>query len=581
MADRIYRWTKKLLRQQLAVIRGEKAPTILLTNATYLNSARRKWLSANIWIYEDRIVYVGELMPTNLVGTEIVDCQNDVVVPGYIEHHAHPFQLYNPHSFAKYASQKGTTTLINDNMMFFLSLEKKKALTLIETLDQTLPTSMYWWCRYDAQTELEEEEEVFSYSKMKAWLEHHLVVQGGELTSWPKVLGGDDSILHWMQETKRIGKPIEGHLPGASERTLAQMAILGVNCDHEAMTGKEAVMRLDMGYTTSLRYSSIRPDLPKIIEEMLELGIDDFSRCLFTTDGSTPAFYEQGIIDKMIAIAIEKGVPTVEAYHMASYNVAKHYNMDSKLGMIAPGRMAHLNILSHQENPVPHSVLAKGKWVRKYNAVVDEEETFPWGEYGVTSLQLDFDVTMDDFHFSMPLGIEMTNAVILKPYQIGLEDTMDALETSHDECYFVMLDKHGKWRINTIIKGFADSLGGFASSYSNTGDVILIGKKKQDMIIAFQQLKKQGGGIVIVEDGKVLSNLELPLLGCMSNASMDVVIQKQKEIVSILKEKGYKHEDPIYSILFFSSTHLPYIRITQKGIYDVFNKNVLFPSIMR
>ncbi|UOE94487.1 adenine deaminase C-terminal domain-containing protein [Alkalihalobacillus sp. LMS39] len=581
MADRIHRWTKKLLRQQLAVIRGEMAPTILLTNATYLNSARRKWLSANIWIYEDRIVYVGELMPTNLVGTEIVDCHNDVVVPGYIEHHAHPFQLYNPHSFAKYASQKGTTTLINDNMMFFLSLEKKKALTLIETLDQTLPTSMYWWCRYDAQTELEEEEEVFSYSKMKAWLEHHLVVQGGELTSWPKVLGGDDSILHWMQETKRLGKPIEGHLPGASERTLAQMAILGVNCDHEAMTGKEAVMRLDMGYTTSLRYSSIRPDLPKIIEEMLELGIDDFSRCLFTTDGSTPAFYEQGIIDKMIAIAIEKGVPTVEAYHMATYNVAKHYNIDSKLGMIAPGRMAHLNILSDKENPVPHSVLGKGKWVRKNHVVIDEEEKFPWHEYGIKPLQLDFDVTMDDFHFSMPLGIEMANAVILKPYQIGLEDTMDALETSHDECYFVMLDKQGKWRINTIIKGFADSLGGFASSYSNTGDVILIGKKKQDMITAFQQLKQQGGGIVIVEDGQVLSNLSLPLLGCMSNESMDVVIQKQKEIVSILKEKGYKHEDPIYSILFFSSTHLPYIRITQKGIYDVFNKNVLFPSIMR
>ncbi|MFV8828676.1 adenine deaminase [Alkalihalobacterium sp. APHAB7] len=580
MAERIYRWTKKLLRQQLAVIRGELAPTVVLKNATYLNSVRKKWLKAHIWIYEDRIVYVGDQMPTQYKGTSIIDCSDQYIVPGYIEPHAHPFQLYNPHSFAKYASTRGTTTLINDNLMFFLHLEKKKALTLIEELDE-LPTSMYWWCRYDAQTELDGEEECFSNSRMKAWLEHHLVVQGGELTSWPKVLAGDDSILHWMQETRRLRKPIEGHFPGASERTLTQMALLGVTSDHEAMTGEDAVMRLNLGYTTSLRHSSIRPDLPRLLKEMLELGVDDFTNCLLTTDGSTPTFYERGVIDHLIQIAIESGVPLVEAYNMASYNVAKYYNLDYKIGMIAPGRIAHLNFLSEKDNPVPTSVMAKGQWVVRDNAIVQNYESFPWDQYEMRPLQLDWDITEEDLHFSMPMGIELVNSVILKPFQITVEGTGENLSKEHNESFFVLLDRKGKWRINTIIKGFGNKVSGFASSFSNTGDIVVIGKNKKDMMFAFKQLKQQGGGIVLVEDGEVISAIPLSLTGIMSDQAMEEVIEQEKGLVRELKKRGYAYEDPIYSLLFFSSTHLPYIRVTQHGIYDVYNKKVLFPSIMR
>lgn len=580
MAQRAEIWSKKQIRKQLQVIRGEVSPTICLKNATYLNSVRKKWIEANIWIYEDRIIYVGKEMPLKIDSTEVIDCTDRFLVPGYIEHHAHPFQLYNPHTFAEYASVRGTTTLINDNLVWFLNMDKTKALTMLDDLN-TLPTSMFWWCRYDAQTELEEEEEVFSYSKMKAWLEHPLVIQGGELTSWTKVLQGDDSMLHWMQETKKLGKPIEGHLPGASEKTLVKMALLGVNCDHESMTGEEALMRLELGYTTSLRHSSIRPDLAKIVEELLELGLDDFSRVLMTTDGSTPSFYEQGIMDLCIAIVIEKGIPLEDAYAMATYNVARHYNLDDTLGMIAPGRLAHINILEKKEDPRPISVIAKGQWVKKDGVECYPVKRFPWENYGITPLELDFELTENDMHFSMPLGVEMINAVILKPYRISIDVTHSVIPPESDESFFIMVDRNGCWIINTVIKGFAKKLSGLASSYSNTGDIIIIGKNKQDMLEAFMQLKEQKGGIVLVEDQKVITSIKLDIYGVMSTKPMEEVIEEEKELINALKKRGYAFEDPIYSLLFFSSTHLPYIRITQKGIFDVKKKTVLFPSIMR
>jgi adenine deaminase len=55
----------------------------------------------------------------------------------------------------------------------------------------------------------------------------------------------------------------------------------------------------------------------------------------------------------------------------------------------------------------------------------------------------------------------------------------------------------------------------------------------------------------------------------------------EKRLLEELRIRGYSFSDPIYSLLFFSSTHLPYIRITQRGMFDVMNKTVLFPSIMR
>ncbi|MEH7114905.1 adenine deaminase C-terminal domain-containing protein [Neobacillus niacini] len=580
MLEQRYRWKNKHLRMHVSVLDGKTSPTLLLKNALYLNQTFRQWMRANIWIYEDRIVYVGENLPLQLENCEIIDCTNEILVPGYIEPHAHPFQLYNPHFLAAYASQFGTTTLINDNMSLVMHLKKKDAFSLLKDL-RSIPTTMFWWCRFDSQTEILNEEDVFSHSNIKSWLEHDAVLQGGELTGWPKLLDGDDMMLHWIQEAKRMRKKIEGHFPGASEKTLAKMMLLGADSDHEAMTGEEVYNRLMQGYMVSLRYSSIRPDLPELLDDMKRLEIQAYDRLMFNTDGSTSTFYEQGMNDQMIRIAIDKGVPVIDAYNMATVNIARYYNIDHLHGNIATGRVANINFLSSIENPTPHSVLAKGKWVKREGQVVDAYPTINWDEYGLKPMEMDWNLSIDDLQFSMPFGIKMENSVITKPYSIAIDASGDELSTDHDECFFTLLDRNGKWRINTLLKGFATNLSALASSFSNTGDIILIGKNKHDMLAAFNRMKELGGGIVMVEDEQVVHEIPLRLNGIMSNLPIKELINEEKKLLVELRERGYSFSDPVYSLLFFSATHLPYIRITQQGMYDVMNKSVLFPSIMR
>lgn len=581
MLEQRYRWKNRQLREHVSVIDGKKSPTILLKNALYLNQAFRQWMRGNIWIDNDRIVYVGDALPSLISDTcEVIDCTNEILVPGYIEPHAHPFQLYNPHSFAAYASQTGTTTLINDNMALILHFKKREAFSLLRDLSH-MPSTMYWWSRFDAQSEILNEEEIFSHSNIKSWLEHDAVLQGGELTGWPKLLAGDDLMLHWIQEAKRMRKKIEGHFPGASEKTLAKMMLLGADCDHEAMTGEEVYSRLQQGFMVALRYSSIRPDLPGLLDDMKVLGLHAYDRLMFTTDGSPAKFYEQGIIDRMIQIAIEKDVPPIDAYNMATVNVARYYNIEHLHGSIATGRIANINFLRNIKNPTPKSVLAKGKWVKRNDKSFDIFPSLSWDNYDLKPMELDWDLSIDDLQYSMPFGIEMENSVITKPYSISIEVLTDELASDHDQCFFTLIDRNGKWRINTLLKGFATHLSALASSFSNTGDIILIGKNKQDMLFAFNRMKELGGGIVMAEGGQVVCELPLPLGGIMSDLSVEQLMEKEEKLLDELKQRGYPFLDPVYSLLFFSSTHLPYIRITQQGMYDVMNKTVLFPSIMR
>lgn len=570
-------WEHSVIQEQLHIIDGKRAPDLVIVNATYLHAIYKKWLTGNIWISGDRIVYVGKEMPTMTESAEIVDATGKKIVPGYIEPHVH-FQLYNPRTFAEYAGKLGTTTFIADNMLFFMSLENETSFALLDELS-TLPFSFYWWARFDSQTVLQDESKLFNLASIKQWLERPEVLVGGELTGWPRLMGGDPAMVASVNAAKVAGKKIEGHLPGASERTLTRMKLLGIDGDHEAMTIEEVEHRLLHGYAVTLRHSSIRPDLPNLLKEMVEKKLNVFDHLMMTMDGSTPSFHSDGVMDKCIRAAIDSGVAPIDAYLMASYNVARYYDMTDLHGIIATGRFATLNFLSDEQNPVPTDVLSKGVWLKRE---IECEKAFPPIDWSVIPQFIpEFNLTEADFAFDVSIGIEMVNDVITKSYPITIDTAVDCLASSHDESFLMLIDRNGKWRVNTLLKGFATHVQGFATSYSITGDIILIGKDKSAMLAAYNELKRIGGGMVLTENGQVLSTLPLPIGGSLSAEPMENLIVQEIELKSAFKERGYHFTDIIYPILFLQPTHLPYVRITQVGVYDVLKNKVLIPVTER
>ena len=290
-------------------------------------------------------------------------------------------------------------------------------------------------------------------------------------------------------------------------------------------------------------------------------------------------FRSGGVMDKCVRAALEAGVPPIAAYQMAAYNVAKYYNMTNVHGMIATGRFANLNILQDEYSPTPLSVLSKGVWLKRDGEKVKDLEDVSFEAFN--KFTLDLTLTDDDFQFSSPIGIEMVNDVITKPYSVTATYTGNDIEKGLEESYLVVINRQGNWRINTILRGFDTSIEGFASSYSNAGDIILIGKSIEAMKQAFTKLKEMNGGIVLVENSEVVAQITLPVGGFISDIPMEQLIEQELALKQAVKERGYKHSDVIYTLLFLQSTHLPYIRITQVGLFDVLKNKVLLPSVMR
>src|SRR5690625_2256766 len=287
------------------------------------------------------------------------------------------------------------------------------------------------------------------------------------------------------------------------------------------------------------------------------------------------------MINTCIDIAIKAGVPQIEAYRMATYNAAKYYGLDEIIGSIAPGRLAHINVLYEKNEPTPSSVLGRGSWIVKDDTVKMQQNQIDWQKHGSKKIDIKWDLEKYDLQFSIPIGIKMKNDVILEPYAVETDITAGNLPSGNKDAFLVLLDRFGKWRVNTVINGFTEHLGGLCSTFSTTGDIILIGKSKEDMKTAFSRMKEIGGGIVIVHKGKILYELALTLEGTMYAGTMEKLNGEKEEFKKIIIESGFEFYDPMYCLLFLSATHLPYIRVTPQGIIDVIKQEVIVPANMR
>lgn len=555
--------------QQLIEVSLRKRPaSVWFKNASFLNVYTGQMDRAHIYLSGQRIAYVGEKEPLVSAETEIVELEKEqMLVPGYIEPHAHPFQWYNPLSWGEFLLTQGTTTSINDNMLLFRMLNDDQAILFIDQLDELGNHLWLWWSRFDAQTGISREHETrFTEETLRSWLAHPFVVQGGEFTSWPLLLQGNQDLAKWMLLTKQdFNKRIEGHLPGASAETLNALTAAGISADHESLNGEDVLRRLRIGLYATLRYSSIRPDLPQILEELRKQPDLNLSRIMLTNDGATPFFVEQSGVNQMIKLVIEAGFEAVDAYRMATLNPATYYGLDQDLGGIAPGRLAHINVVEHMNEPTPIHVMVDGRWVIRSSQKITQPISTAWLEEFFPALKQTWEIGSDLFNDEEgEVGIELINEVITRPY------TYDANHSLEDgEAFLSLVNRHGEWTLHTRIKQFATTLTALASTYTASSDYLLIGTDREQMLVALREVLGQGGGIVAYFEGGEKWHIPLTLAGGMSIEEMGKLKELSAQFVDKMKEHGHRFNDPIYSLLFLTATHLPFVRLTEQGLFMI------------
>jgi adenine deaminase len=567
--------------------RGDRPADLFVRGGMIANVYSGELHAGNLAVTGSRIVYVGEGERAVGPDTRILDASGMIVSPGYIEAHFHPWVLYNPVSLVEGVLPLGTTTIVADNLFFFMQMGPKRFAAMADDLHE-LPLLYLWMVRLTSQAKFPGEEEMFAMEKVGPLLQRDDVIGTSEITRWSALAAGDRHLISGIRAAKARGKIVDGHTGGASEARLQPVAAAGIDADHEAITKKEVLNRLRLGIWTMLRYSSLRPDLPELLRAVTEEGVST-QRLTMTTDGPAPEFLAgQGLVDGMLRVAVENGVPPMQALQMVTINPATLFRIDGWVGGIGIGRQADLLLLPDLDSFRPETVITRGRVVAENGELHAPLSRLDWEKYG-SRPRFDAGLELADpaLYPLRASGIEaevptihLRSAVITerRDVRVRARDGMVAPDGQGGLLHAALVDRGGIWISRALISGFAANLDGIASTYNTTTQLLVLGTSPESMARAAQRLRELDGGIVVVKDQEVVYELALPITGMMSDLQFAAVIERNKRLSQAVAEAGYDHHDILYTLLFLTCDFLPALRLTPMGLLDAKTFEVLVPA---
>ena len=131
---------------------------------------------------------------------------------------------------------------------------------------------------------------------------------------------------------------------------------------------------------------------------------------------------------------------------------------------------------------------------------------------------------------------------------------------------------------NTIgfLKNFAAKIGAFGSTWNfHENNMLIIGTNEKDMASAANRLTKTQGGMVVVNDGKILASMPLQMSGIVSTDNFETVSENFENLNTVLADIGCIFKKPHLIPLFLPFLALPDIRILSTGLVDVKNRSFL------
>jgi adenine deaminase len=513
------------------------------------------WIEANVEFDAGRITYVGPREPPS--GATVIDVSGKVVAPGYIEPHTHPWCLYSPSSLLEVAVPDGTTTLVYDNLFFFLAHGVEGLRSIVDQLAHA-PAHVRWVARISPQSAYTDEAERFAIERIAPLFDWPEVVASGEITNWMSVAKGEPRVAAGIAAAKAARRRVEGHLAGASYNRLNELSAAGISADHEAITGEEALARLRLGMWTMLRQSSLRPDLEAMLRDLLGV-VDSARRLMLSTDGAVPSFYaERGMIGGCLRIASEVGLDPMRALQMATIDPATFLGMDEEVGGIAPGRRATLLVLPEVGEWRPEVVFVDGEVVARDGALTVQPPRLAWpAGPGI--------VAPGPEAFAPLTGVQP-----VARYESAVINRRVDREVGRDDLQAALVARDGTWITKGVLENFLD-VDGFATTATTSLELLVLGKDPEAMARAARRVAELGGGFAF--DGGWSAPLEVD--GLITAGDYARAVEIERELTVQMGRAGYPFHDPLYSLLFASGDFLPEVRLTPRGVLEVKTRTVL------
>ena len=526
----------------------------------------------------------GELVPSDVAicgdcivgvfgtytGVREIDVRGKILVPGFIDTHLHiESSLVTPFEFDRCVSPHGVTTAICDpheianvaglaGISYFLEASSRTLMDIRVQLSSCVPS-----------THMETTGARLEASDLTPLMDHPRVIGLAEFMNYPGVLHRDAGCMAKLEAFQ--GRHIDGHAPLLRGNDLNGYIAAGIRTEHEATSYDEALEKLRKGMRVLIREGSVSKDLHALVGLLTER----FSPylCLCTDDRNPLDIGEQGHLDYMIRTAIALGAAPLAVYRAASLSAAEAFGLKDR-GLIAPGKRADIAVIDTLEACNVAQVFTGGVEINAA-AFAAREILPPVARHSVKAPR----VAAADFRtggnrVETPVIGILPGKIITEhlSFDIAPQDGDKRPDIARDLVKIAVIERHGVNgnRATGFVKGFGLQRGAIGSTVCHDHhNIAVVGADYEDMALAVQRLGEIEGGFVVVEGGRVLAELALPMAGLMSLNSFEAVRADLVELRAAARSLGVVLEEPFLQLAFLCLPVIPHLKITDHGMVDV------------
>lgn len=523
--------------------------------------------SGELFIEGGRIVPLGGERPDRLL-----DFSGKYIVPGFIDAHVHiESSLLTPSNFARAVLPHGSVAVVTDpheianvkglqGIEFMIKDAEKSPLEVFFTAPSCVPA-----------TDMETSGATLGVREIEELLSHERCVALGEMMNFPGVVAGDEQVMAKIQAAKRAGKPVDGHAPGLSGEALRKYIQAGISTEHECTSEGEALEKLDLGMNIMIREGSSMRNLEALAGIVSDETVD---RLFLVSDDIHPeTILHNGHLDRILRRAVSLGINPMHALRMVTINPARHYSLQG-LGSLRPGSRACFAVLEDLESFRVVALFIDGEKVAEQGRLVKE---FKQSELprAVTSSVNAASFTENELRVRASGKSEVNIIRVPDGWETSSLDSDGKYlvpDREEDVLPIAVVERHrATGNIGRgFVRGFGLQGGSLASTVAHDShNIVCAGENYGDMLSAIDSLRKAGGGIVAVKDGRVLSLLELPVAGLMSTEKAEQVQAKLISLHESARGLGCRLESPYMALSFLALPVIPRLKLTDKGLVDV------------
>ena len=567
-----------------AVAQGRIPADTVIRGAVLVNVCTHELQEhVDVAISQGRIALVGDASHCIGERTEVIDASGAYIAPGFLDGHIHvESSMIGVGEYARAVIPHGTTGIYMDPHEICNVLGLKGVACMAKDAERTpLKAMITTPSCVPAVPGFEDTGSFVGPEDVARTMEWDSVVGLGEMMNFPGILSSDGHAHGIVGETLKAGKIVTGHysLPETGAGLNAYIAS-GIRCCHESTRAEDALQKMRLGMYAMLREGSAWHDLHEVVKSITQHKIDSRFAVLVSDDNHPHTLTSQGHLDHILRRALEEGVDPITAIQMVTINCAQCFQMDHELGSITPGKCADIVFLKDLSSMQVTRVFIDGKTVAADGEMTVELEPYEYPEWATGSMHIRDAITPQSFR--IPASGEQTAVRVIEVASgrvddrevravLPVQDGELKSDPGQDVLKAVVFERHhatGKAGFG-FVKGFGIQNGAMASTVAHDAhNLLVIGSNDEDMALAANTLIQSGGGMTVVQDGKVLGLVPLPIAGLMNDKPVSEMSRLVESLEAAWGQIGCKMVSPFMTMALIPLACLPELRLTNRGLVD-------------